>query len=119
MIQAQKHWAHQKCPHHTFKVGDQVWLEGQNLKIDQPSIKLEAKQQGLFPIIQVLSPITYQLKLPLTWKIHLVFHVDLLTPYKETEVHGTNFTKPPPDLINGEEEYKVEQILDSQCHERY
>ena len=47
-----------------------------------------------------------------------MFHVDLLTLYKEMEVHGVNFTKPPPDLINGEEEYEVEQVLDSQCHGR-
>ena len=60
----------------------------------------------------------YQLTLPVTWKIHLVFHVDLLTPYRETELHSPNFTQPPPDLINGEEEYEVERILDSQHHGR-
>jgi Chromo (CHRromatin Organisation MOdifier) domain len=31
-------------------------------------------------------------------------------PYTETPSHGPNFTQPPPDLIDGEEEYKVEQI---------
>ena len=51
--------------------------------------------------------------LPEQWKIHPVFHVDLLTPYKETAFHGTNYTRPPPDLIDGEEEYEVEKILDS------
>ena len=47
-----------------------------------------------------------------------MFHIDLLTPYHETEVHGTNFTQPPPDLINGEEEYEVEEILDSRRNGR-
>ncbi|KAG2344888.1 hypothetical protein BDR05DRAFT_833452, partial [Suillus weaverae] len=28
-----------------------------------------------------------------------------------TEVHGLNYPEPPPDLINGEEHYKIEQIL--------
>ena len=42
-----------------------------------------------------------------------MFHIDLLTPYKETNMHGPNFTEPPPDLIDGEEEYKVKAILDS------
>jgi hypothetical protein len=39
-----------------------------------------------------------------------VFHTSLLTPYTETPSHGPNFTHLPPDLIDGEEEYKVEQI---------
>jgi hypothetical protein len=47
------------------------------------------------------------------WKIHPVFPVDLLTPYKETDLHGPNYMIPPPDLIKGEEEFEVECILDS------
>ena len=95
-----------------------VWLEGQNLKIDQPASKLATKRYGPFTVAQVLSPVTYQLTLPEQWKIHPVFHVDLLTPYKETTFHGTNYTRPPPDLINDEEEYEVEQILDSRIQGR-
>ena len=91
-----------------------MWLEGRNLQIDQPSVKLAPKRHGPFKIRKVLSPITYQLELPPQWKIHDVFHVDLLTPYHETELHGPNFTKPPPDLIDGEEEYEVKEILQSQ-----
>ena len=29
-------------------------------------------------------------------------------------MHGPNYLEPPPDLIDGEEEYEVEPILDSQ-----
>ena len=39
---------------------------------------------------------------------------NLITPYKETELHGPNFTRPPPDLIEGEQEFEVEKILDAQ-----
>jgi hypothetical protein len=39
---------------------------------------------------------------PKQWKIHNVFHADLITPYKETELHSPNFTRPPPDLVDGE-----------------
>ena len=40
-------------------------------------------------------------------------HVDLLTPYRETPTHGPNYQRPPPDLVEGEEEYEVKKILDS------
>ena len=78
-----------------FKIGDKVWVEGHNLKTDRPSIKLVAKRYGPFKIRRVLSPITYQLQLPLSWKIHDVFHIDLLTPYNETKMHGPNYNEPP------------------------
>jgi hypothetical protein len=51
--------------------------------------------------------------LPPNWKIHNVFHASLLTPYKETEQHGPNFMEPPPDIIEGEPEWEVEQVLQS------
>jgi hypothetical protein len=78
-----------------------------------PTTKLAPKRHGPFPIVRVLSPITCELHLPAQWKLHPVFHVDLLTPYRETEFHGANYDKPPPDLIDGEEEYEVEQIVAS------
>ena len=35
----------------------------------------------------------------------------MITPYKETAIHGPNYSQPPPDLVDGEEEFEVEQIL--------
>ena len=113
MIKAQKKWAKGKELEQRYQTGDQVWLEGRNLQIDRPSVKLAPKRYRPFKIRKVLSPITYQLALPPQWKIHDVFHADLLTPYHETELHGPNFARPPPDLINGEEEYEVKEILQS------
>jgi hypothetical protein len=45
-----------------------------------------------------------------------MFHACLLTPYKTTEIHGDNKTNPPPDLIEGNEEYEVEAILTHQTY---
>ena len=56
---------------------------------------------------------TYQLNLPPQWKIHNTFHGTLLNPYIETAEHGPNFAEPPPDLVEGEPEYEVENILKS------
>jgi hypothetical protein len=112
MIKAQQSWVkHRDTP--KYKEGDQVWLEGKNLQINQPTAKLAPRRHGPFRIIQVMSAINYCLELPTQWSIHPVFHIDLLTPYQETIMHGPNFTRPTPELIDGEEEYSVEKILDS------
>ena len=94
-----------------FKVNDKVWLEARNLKRNILDLKFAPKREGPFTITRVLSPLSYELKLPTSWKIHPVFHASLLTPYHENEVHGPNFPAPPPDLIDNEEEYKIERIL--------
>jgi hypothetical protein len=96
-----------------YKEGDQVWLEGCNLCTEQPVAKLAPRRHSPFMINQVMSPVSYHLNLPLQWKIHPVFHINLLTPYRETEVHRVNYQRPLPELVDNEEEYEVEAILDS------
>jgi hypothetical protein len=117
MIKAQQSWVKN---HNTpkYKEGDQVWLEGKNLHINQPTAKLAPRRHGPFKVIQVMSLVNYRLKLPMQWSIHPVFHIDLLTPYHETITHGPNYQCPPPDLVEGEEEYSIEKILDSQKFSR-
>jgi len=39
-------------------------------------------------------------------------------PYKETDQHGPNFIEPPPDILEGEEEWEVEKILKEHSHRR-
>jgi RNase H-like domain found in reverse transcriptase/Reverse transcriptase (RNA-dependent DNA polymerase)/Chromo (CHRromatin Organisation MOdifier) domain len=93
-----------------YSQGQRVWLEGKNLPISHGTIKLSPKRYGPFVITKLVSPVASQLDLPISWNIHPVFHNSLLTPYVETNAHGPNFTRPPPDLINGEAEYEVEAI---------
>ena len=117
MIKAQKSWVkHKDMP--KYKEGDLVWLEGKNLRTAQPTPKLGARHHGPFRVAQVMSPINYRLELPTQWSIHPVFHIDLLTPYRETITHSANYQRPPPDLVDNAEEYEVEKILDSQLFGR-
>jgi hypothetical protein len=74
-------------------------------------MKLAPKCYRPFTIERVISLVIYKLWLPISWCIHDVFHASLLSPYHEMTAHGPNFTQPPLDLINGEEEYKVECIV--------
>jgi hypothetical protein len=98
--------------------GKQVWLEGRNLKTHHLTAKLAPRRYGPFRVDKKLSPVTYRLTLPLSMKIHPVFHVDLLTRYKETNAHGPNYERPPPEIIKGEPEWEVEKIINSRLHRR-
>jgi hypothetical protein len=94
-----------------YKLGEQVWLEVTHLKIQHQKMKLKPKWYRPFKIIKEVSPVAYQLKLPMAWGIYNVFHASLLSPYRETTTHSPNFSQPPPELVEGEEEYQVERIM--------
>ena len=95
-----------------MKVGDRVWLEGKNLSI-RGTCKLLPKRYGLFKITERIGQVAYRLGLSLFMKVHNVFHIDLLLPYKEMEAYGQAYLRPTPDLIKGEEEYEVKSICDT------
>jgi hypothetical protein len=99
-----------EVPPSTWKIGQLAWLEGKNLPLPYGTVKLAPQHHGPFKITKIISSVAMQLELPAQWYIHLVFHTSLIMPYIEMPSHGPNFTQPPPDLIDGEEEYEVEQI---------
>ena len=109
---AQESWVKDQPRFKAFSIGEQVWLEGTNLKLPANLIsKLSPRWYKPFKVVAVISPVAYQIELPPQWKIHNIFHTSLLTAYKKTEQHGPNFVKPPPDIIEGKPEWEVEQIL--------
>ena len=92
-----------------FEKNQKVWLDMRNLKMNHLK-KITPKHEGPFEIEEVLEPVTYQLKLLTTWKIHNIFHATLLRPYIENKIYGNNYPRPLPELLKGEV-YKVETIL--------
>jgi chromodomain-containing protein/integrase-like protein len=101
-----------------YQVGDQVWLEATHLRLPYQSTKLAPKCHGPFSITKVVSPVAFQLHIPMAWNIHDIFHASLLSPYHESLEHGPNYSRPPPDLLEGEEEYEVECIVNHRCSGR-
>jgi len=75
-----------------YSLGQQVWLDATHLKLPHQKAKLTLKRLGPFKILKEISPVAYQLALPVNWRIHDVFHASLLNPYRETKAHGPNFT---------------------------
>jgi len=69
------------------KVGDWVMVNAKNIKTKRPFKKLDYKLRGKFEIEKLCGTNAYRLKLlPLSGKIHLVFHVNLLEPYRQNTI---------------------------------
>ena len=96
-----------------FKVGDKVLLDIKNLRSAGGMFrKFRQLRSGPFTVEEVLGPVTFKIRLPRAWKnIHPVFHASVLKAFRETEVHGPAFPEPPPETIEGEEEWEVDGIL--------
>ncbi len=103
-----------KRPAIEYQVGDKVWLDTTNLNLPRPKKKLNDKRTGPFLIILKKGASAYTLKLPSTWHIHPTFNESLLTPYTPPMFPNQEQPlPPPPDLIDGEEHYEIEKVLDS------
>jgi hypothetical protein len=81
-------------------------------------MKLAPRRYRPFKVAARISDVAYRLDLPEMWKIYNVFHALLLTPYKETEEHSPNFLEPPSELVEGELEWEVEQVLRDRTYQR-
>jgi transposase InsO family protein len=103
-----------------LRVGDRVLLSTENLQLKdaERTKKLLGKYIGPFSVARVVSKVAYELSLPASMKLHPVFHVSKLKPYRDgaaewPERKQDDLERPPPDFINedGEEEWDVEKIL--------
>ena len=97
-----------------FKIGDWVMVNAKNIKTKRPSKKLDYKLRGKFKISRLIDTNAYELELPPSvGKIHPVFHISLLEPYRENTIPGRKEPTPPP--IDLEEViYQVERIKSSE-----
>jgi hypothetical protein len=90
-----------------------VWLDSRNLRLKTNSTKLTDRRLGPFKVLEKLSDRAYRLDLLEHLKIHNVFYVGLLSKVKEDEARPI-LREPGPLEIEGEEEYEVEEIIDSE-----
>ncbi len=109
-----------RIPAPTFAPGDDVYLDASDIQTTRPSKKLSHRRLGPFPVERQVRTNAYRLTLPPSMKrLHLVFNVVKLTPAPADPILSRHRPPPPPpELIDGEEEYLVEEILDSRMFRR-
>jgi transposase InsO family protein len=93
-----------------FKRGDLVMLSTRNIKLKTPSKKLAPRFIGPFRVLNAVGSQAYRLCLPEQYsRIHNVFHVSLLEPWKRREGDDTDL--PMPELED-DDEWEVEEVKD-------
>jgi len=98
----------------SIEVGDLVMLNAKNIRTKRPSKKLSPKLYGPFKVLEKKGSRAYKLEISPRWKIHPVFHVSLLEPYRAS--NRPNREQPPrdPEDIEGDLEWEIERIVKSE-----
>jgi len=96
-----------------YKIGDLVMLSTKDLKyqmVGRRTEKLTERFVGPYRIKKIVSSNAIELELPSTVKIHPVVNVSRIRRYIG-QVEGQKKEQPLPVIIEGEEEWEVERIL--------
>jgi len=96
-----------------YKVGDLVMLSTKDLKyqmVRRRTEKLTNRFVGPYKVKKIVLSNTVELELPSTVKIHPVVNVSRIRKYIG-QVEGQRSEQPALVIIEGEEEWEVERIL--------
>ena len=95
-----------------FNTGEQVLLSTEHLNLkNAPVHKLRRRFVGPFFVVRRVGPVAYELELPETWKIHNVFHVSLLRPFRTSSWTQSVMEDQTEVDIEDDREYDVEKLL--------
>jgi transposase InsO family protein len=96
----------------TYQVGDQVLLSTKNMRPAAGVKKLMPKYVGPFEVTELVGPVAVRLLLTSGFeRLHNVFHVSLIKPYKVRDENSPTVTPVPLDYVGGFPVYEVAAIL--------
>ena len=115
-----RYYNRRRTPAPEYRSGDLVYLDSSDIQTTRPSRKLSHRRLGPFPVEERVGNSAYRLRLPPSMgRLHPVFNVVKLSPAPPDPILGRRAQPPPPpEVIDGEEEWVVEEILDSRMVNR-
>jgi len=115
-----RYYNQKRTPAPMYKPGDWVYLDMSDIKTTCPSLKLSHRRLRPFEVERQVGLLAYHLKLPHGMRqLHPVFNVVKLSATPEDPILGRKPQAPlPPIIVDREEEWEVEEILDSHWHRR-
>ena len=108
-----KYYNRRRTPAPDYQPGDKVYLDASDIQTTRPSQKLSHRKLGPFPVVNKVGNNAYRLQLPPSMsRLHPVFNVVKLSPVPEDPIPGQHPLPPPlPEIIDGEEEWVMEEIF--------
>jgi hypothetical protein len=96
-----------------YRPGDHVWLNLKNIQTDRPCRKLDWKN-AKYVVQKVVGSHAVRLNTPPG--IHPTFHVNLVRPAATDPLPSQEKHEPQPPaiLVDGQEEWEIEEIIDEQ-----
>ena len=109
--QTAKRYYDKKHAPRSYAVGDQVLISTKNWRRVLQHQKLFPRSAGPYRVVEPIGKQAYRIELPPGSRIHDVFHVSLLEPYHRREGASGPTLYPGPEIVDDEEEFEVEAIL--------
>ena len=98
-----------------YNVGEFVYLNSRNIDSTHLMKKLDWKYYGPYKVVNQINKQAYWLNLLISMKIHNVFHVSLLESCNLSR-DGKAPLAFPLIIIDGEENFEIEEIFNSRNH---
>ena len=100
-----------------YKVESKMFLNERNIVTAKSFKKLNDKMLDFFINLDLVDS-SYKLKLPEFMHVHDVFHPDLLRPAVDDLLHGQKNEFSGSIVINDEDEWKIDDILNFRRYRR-
>ncbi|KAI3351293.1 hypothetical protein L3Q82_005837 [Scortum barcoo] len=98
-------------PAPAYRLGQKVWLSTKDLPLHVHSRKLAPRFVGPFPVSKLINPVSVQLKVPRSLRVHPTFHVSKLKPFRESPLVPPSKPPAPPRIVDGGPVYTVKKLL--------
>ncbi|SOV03659.1 uncharacterized protein UDID_19105 [Ustilago sp. UG-2017a] len=99
-----------------FKVGDMVYINRRNWKTRRPTLKLDTRFAGPYPVQEWIGRQAYRITLPANLRVHDVFHVSMLEPARTSSLAQRAEQPTIPSLPDEDLDFEVEALIDKRSH---
>jgi hypothetical protein len=102
----------------TYSIGDEVMLSMRYIRTRRPSKKLDQRYSGPYVVTELIGTHACRLDLPISMKVHNVFHISLLKPYRRPTIPGQQaLSQESVDIDDNDEVYyEIANILNSRIN---